>query len=139
MLPSHHLHVVHCSQVLDDIVSGEALVNPGCLSRFLLLVFGDLKAQRFVHWFAHPTLAPRTPFLYSAPLAPLAWPVDAVRSLQAGVAALATACGGTVPPFFLVDPNSEWYPHPAQPPLAYPNPSPCMLCAKALASLPRNE
>ncbi len=93
-------------QLLADISSGTALRYPGTLARFLVLVFADLKAQRFVHWFAHPTLTPRTPFVHASPLVGLGTVLDpnALRALGTGVGHLAASHGGTLPPYFLVDP-----------------------------------
>ena len=42
-------------QRLQEIIkSKEALKKPGCLNRFVLLMYADLKKYLFFHWFAFP-------------------------------------------------------------------------------------
>lgn len=44
-------------EVWRAILSGEALRDPeGCLSRFGLLVYGDLKKYKFFYWFSFPAI-----------------------------------------------------------------------------------
>eukprot|EP00879_Flechtneria_rotunda_P028816 GHRR01031044.1.p1 GENE.GHRR01031044.1~~GHRR01031044.1.p1 ORF type:complete len:188 (+),score=59.67 GHRR01031044.1:256-819(+) len=49
-------------QVWADVQSGAAEQRPECLSRFLLLAYGDLKQFIFHYWFAFPVLKPPSPF-----------------------------------------------------------------------------
>ena len=90
-------------QILDDIVSGAVAANPALLARFLLLVFADLKAQKFVHWFAYPTLAPAVPFQFTAPPRRLEHllSADERRRLREGIHSLSTATG-RLQPYFIV-------------------------------------
>jgi ubiquitin-like modifier-activating enzyme ATG7 len=47
-------------QIWVDIVSGKALEDPATLGRILVVSFADLKAFRYVYWFAFPVVAPPT-------------------------------------------------------------------------------
>ncbi|KAK7794339.1 hypothetical protein R5R35_011274 [Gryllus longicercus] len=47
----------HGMKMVESIKSGEALMNPALLTRFLLLTFSDLKKYRFYHWFAFPAFS----------------------------------------------------------------------------------
>lgn len=47
----------HGKAVWQAILSGEAVCDPeGCLSRFGLLVYGDLKKYKFFYWFSFPAI-----------------------------------------------------------------------------------
>lgn len=99
------------SQILDSITSGRALHDPSLLSRFLLLVYADLKAQKFVHWFAFPALAPPSAFSWGPDpsAAPLSTALSAsqLRTFHSSLLHLCHGGGGddstrAPPPFFVV-------------------------------------
>ncbi|GFR41415.1 hypothetical protein Agub_g2098, partial [Astrephomene gubernaculifera] len=77
------------AEVWRDVVSGAAEAEPWRLTRFLLLVHGDLKHYKFHYWFAFPALKPPRPFTLSAPPTPLAeaLPPAAVELISAACTA----------------------------------------------------
>ena len=60
---------------------------------FLALVYADLKTQRFVHWFAYPTLCPPSPFTTHGAPTPLAHSLSAddIQRLRSGIVSLAAS------------------------------------------------
>lgn len=48
--------------IWDDIVSGNAIIKPHLLVRFLLITFADLKKYVFHYWFAFPAFVHVEPF-----------------------------------------------------------------------------
>lgn len=97
----HHAACALPSQMFECFQSA-CSKDSSQLCRFVLLTFADLKAQKYVYWFAHPVLIPDAPFTLSRPPQTLmtVLSADRVTALFSSLEALRASHGGSVPPCF---------------------------------------